>query len=128
MYHWLIRSQRALILQFNIHNSLKFPFHKKLYSPHPKMLTSLALGLGLLGSTAASTVGVDLSQLTSVSSLQCVHDYGYDFVIARVYCSSGHPDSNGPTNINNAWSAGMSHVDGYIFPCYSCGNPGKQVS
>jgi hypothetical protein len=22
----------------------------------------------------------------------------------------------------------MHYVDGYIFPCYSCGNPGKQVS
>jgi hypothetical protein len=81
----------------------------------------------LLGTAAASTVGVDLSQATSLSSLQCVHDYGYDFVIARVYCSTGNPDSNGPSNINNAWNAGMAHVDGYIFPCYSCGNPGKQI-
>lgn len=89
--------------------------------------SSLAL-LGLFGTAAASTVGVDLSQATSLSSLQCVHDYGYNFVIARVYCSTGKPDSNGPSNINNAWNAGMAHVDGYIFPCYSCGNPGKQVS
>lgn len=87
--------------------------------------TTLALA-GLLGSAAAS-VGVDLSQATSLSSLQCVHNYGYDFVIARVYLSTGKPDSNGPSNINNAWSAGMSHVDGYIFPCYSCGNPAKQM-
>jgi hypothetical protein len=78
-------------------------------------------------SASASTVGVDLSQATSLSSLQCVHDYGYDFAIARVYCSTGNPDSNGPSNINNAWSAGMAHVDGYIFPCYSCGNPAKQI-
>jgi hypothetical protein len=89
--------------------------------------TSLALAAGLLGTAAASTVGVDLSQATSLSSLQCVHDYGYDFVIARVYCSTGKPDSNGPSNINNAWNAGMAHVDGYIFPCFSCGNPAKQM-
>ena len=87
--------------------------------------TSLALAGLLVG--ASATVGVDLSQATSLSSLQCVKDYGYDFVIARVYTSTGNPDSNGPSNINNAWNAGMSHVDGYIFPCYSCGNPGKQV-
>ena len=62
--------------------------------------------LASLLSTAAATVGVDLSQATSLSSLQCVKNYGYDFVIARVYCSTGNPDSNGPSNINNAWNAG----------------------
>jgi hypothetical protein len=121
------RESTAYTTLISFHKRLSF--HKKLLEPkvlHPKMLKN-CLALGLLGSIAASTVGVDLSQLTSVSSLQCVHNYGYDFVIARVYCSSGSPDSNGPANINNAWSAGMSHVDGYIFPCYSCGNPGKQV-
>lgn len=91
------------------------------------MLTKSVAFLGMLSASSA-TVGVDLSQATSLSSLQCVHDYGYDFAIARVYCSTGKPDSNGPSNINNAWNAGMSHVDGYIFPCYSCGNPAKQVS
>ena len=90
------------------------------------MLSSGIVFASLLTSAAAN-VGVDLSQATSLSSLQCVKDYGYDFVIARVYCSTGNPDSNGPSNINNAWNAGMSHVDGYIFPCYSCGNPAKQV-
>lgn len=45
----------------------------------------------------------------------------------RVYQSSGKCDPNGPANINDAWAAGMAHVDGYIFPCYSCGNPEKQV-
>lgn len=89
---------------------------------------AVGFALASLFSSAVATVGVDLSQATSLSSLQCVKNYGYDFVIARVYCSTGNPDSNGPNNINNAWAAGMSHVDGYIFPCYSCGNPAKQVS
>jgi hypothetical protein len=35
--------------------------------------------------------------------------------------------SIGPYSINDAWSGGMSYVDGYIFPCYSCGNPAKQM-
>jgi hypothetical protein len=46
----------------------------------------------------------------------------------RVYQSNGKPDANGPANINNAWNAGFAHVDGYIFPCYSCGNPEQQVT
>lgn len=90
------------------------------------MIATALTFAAFLGS-AAATVGVDLSQATSLSSLQCVKNYGYDFAIARVYCSTGNPDSNGPNNINNAWNAGMKHVDGYIFPCYSCGNPAKQV-
>lgn len=67
---------------------------------------------------------------------------GKSFAIVRVYQSNGKPDPNGniffvimlvrnifsgPYSINDAWSAGMSHVDGYIFPCYSCGNPAKQM-
>ena len=29
--------------------------------------------------------------------------------------------------VANAWSGGMSHVDVYLFPCYSCGDPEGQV-
>ncbi len=25
------------------------------------------------------------------------------------------------------WNAGLAHVDIYLFPCYSCGNPAGQV-
>lgn len=79
-------------------------------------------------SVAIATVGVDVSQRTPLSSWQCVKNYGYDFAIIRVFMSTGYCDSNGPANINDAWNAGMAHVDGYIFPCYSCGNPAGQVS
>lgn len=78
-------------------------------------------------STALATVGVDVSQRTYLSNWQCVKNYGYDFAIIRVYQSNGACDPNGPANINDAWNAGMAHVDGYIFPCYSCGNPAGQV-
>ncbi len=76
---------------------------------------------------AFATTGVDVSQRTYLSSWQCIKGYGYDFAVIRVYQSFGQCDPNGPANINDAWSAGMSHVDGYVFPCYSCGNPAKQV-
>ena len=82
--------------------------------------------LALIGQVSATT-GVDVSQRTSASSFSCIKGYGYDFAIVRVYQSNGVCDPNGPANINDAWSGGMAHVDGYIFPCYSCGNPAKQV-
>ncbi len=77
---------------------------------------------------ALATTGVDVSQRTYLSSWQCVRNYGYEFAIIRVYQSNGRCDPNGPANIYDAWNAGMAHVDGYIFPCYSCGNPAQQVS
>ena len=86
------------------------------------ILTTLAV----LG-TAAAYKGVDVSQRTYTSNFQCMKSNGASFAIVRVYQSSGHTDSNGPATIKDAWSGGMSHVDGYIFPCYSCGNPAKQM-
>ena len=89
-----------------------------------QLLTILALTV--IG-TVLSYHGVDVSLATSKSVVSCMKSNGYSFAIVRVYCSSGHTDSNGPTTMHNAWNGGMSHVDGYIFPCYSCGNPAKQV-
>ena len=90
------------------------------------MFYKFLIALATVG-VALATVGVDLSQLTSQSSFDCVKNLGYDFAIVRVYCSPGYVDSNGPTNIARAWASGMAHVDGYIFPCYSCGNPSGQM-
>ena len=78
------------------------------------------------GAVVANT-GVDVSQRTYSSSFSCMKSYGYSFAIVRVYQSNGVCDPNGPATINDAWAGGMSYVDGYIFPCYSCGNPAKQV-
>lgn len=83
--------------------------------------------LSAVGLTQA-TGGVDVSQRTYTDAWQCMKNEGNTFGIVRVYCSSGHPDENGPATINDAWSGGMSYVDGYIFPCYSCGNAAQQVS
>lgn len=78
-------------------------------------------------SVALATYGLDVSQSTSQSSFSCLKSNGYNFAIVRVYRSSGSVDPNGPSTIHNAWNGGMAHVDGYLFPCYSCGNPAKQV-
>jgi hypothetical protein len=72
--------------------------------------------------------GVDVSSRVGVSNWQCLANNGYSFAIVRVYQSSGKPDANGPHTINDAHSGGIKYVDGYIFPCYSCGNPEGQVS
>jgi len=87
-----------------------------------------AIIIALAVSVAFATVGVDVSQPTSVGSFQCFRDYGYNFAIVRVYQSNGQCDPNGPATINNAWNGGMAHVDGYIFPCYSCQNPEQQMT
>mmetsp|Transcript_22534 Transcript_22534/g.32930 ORF Transcript_22534/g.32930 Transcript_22534/m.32930 type:complete len:211 (+) Transcript_22534:39-671(+) len=83
--------------------------------------------LATVFAAVSATQGVDVSQATSKSSFECMVSGGKSFAVVRVYQSSGHTDSNGPTTIKNAWNAGMKHVDGYIFPCYSCGNPAKQM-
>ena len=90
------------------------------------MLLALIFSLFVAGTFA--TYGVDVSQRTYSDSFSCLVSNGYSFTIVRVYQSNGQPDSNGPSTINDAWAGGMSYVDGYIFPCYSCGNPAKQVN
>ena len=90
------------------------------------MITILSLFLALVASAIAYH-GVDVSQSTSSSSFSCMKGDGNSFAIVRVYQSNGVVDANGPSTINNAWAGGMSYVDGYIFPCFSCGNPAKQV-
>mmetsp|Transcript_18862 Transcript_18862/g.31557 ORF Transcript_18862/g.31557 Transcript_18862/m.31557 type:complete len:236 (+) Transcript_18862:231-938(+) len=88
------------------------------------LVTVLALAIINFGD---ATYGVDVSQRTYSSSFSCMVSYGYSFAIPRVYESGGYPDPNGPGTIADAWAGGMSYVDGYIFPCYSCGDPAGQM-
>lgn len=83
--------------------------------------------LAALPFLASATLGVDVSQRTYQSAFSCFKSNNYIFALIRVYQSSGRPDPNGPANINDAWNGGMRNVDGYIFPCYSCGNPEQQM-
>ena len=91
------------------------------------MLFSVLVILSVCIVGTIATYGVDVSQRTYLSSWQCLKQNGYNFAVVRVYQSSGKCDPNGPATINDAWNGGMAHVDGYIFPCYSCGNAAKQV-
>jgi hypothetical protein len=77
------------------------------------MLSYLPFLTAALGvASVIATGGVDVSQRTYTSSWSCMKNSGKSFGIVRVYKSNGVPDSNGPPSINDAWSGGMSHVDG----------------
>jgi len=95
--------------------------------------TFVALSFTTLGVDASpltpfhSILGVDVSQLTPFDSWQCLKSNMFEFANVRVYRSLGAVDKNGPTNMRNAWNAGFAQVNGYIFPCYLCGNPAAQV-
>ena len=75
--------------------------------------------------------GVDVSQAVSESTWKCLMSPGgqgpVEFAIVRVYQSGGHADPNGASTIKAARAAGVKHVDGYIFPCFSCGDAAGQV-
>jgi len=77
----------------------------------------------------ATTHGIDVAYNYPQSSWNCLHrDHGIDFAIVRCYQSLGHVDNNCASSVQKAWSAGMKHVDLYMFPCPKCGNAAKQVT
>ena len=81
---------------------------------------------GNIGSVESVT-GVDVSQSVSESQWKCLQSPGgqgpVEFAIVRVYRSSGTLDPNGASSIIAAKAAGIKYVDGYIFPCVTCGDP-----
>jgi len=93
---------------------------------------SVAIVIGcLLALTPApsdAVTGLDLSSECFEDCFQCLKGQGYSFAVPRVYMSTGAPDPTGPHTIYNAWAGGMSHVDGYMFPCPTCGNPQQQMT
>ena len=70
----------------------------------------------LLIAPSLCVLGVDVSQLFSSSTYQCMKTAGYQFVILRGYCSYGGVDSNAVANLNNVRAAGLI-ADIYMFPC-----------
>lgn len=83
------------------------------------------VALLLLG--AFADYGVDISSPVDSGTFSCLVSNGYTFTIVRGYCSYGAVDPNAVSSIQNAYAGGMSHVDAYLFPCFSCGNPAGQV-
>ena len=79
------------------------------------MLKLYLVGL-LLIAPSLCVLGVDVSQLFSTSTYQCMKNNGYTFAIIRGYCSYGGVDPNIVSNLNNARGAGLI-TDIYMFPC-----------
>ena len=78
---------------------------------------------------SSATHGIDFQNLISVSSFECFrkNDY-YTFAISRGWNIYGEFDSNFQQNVENARNGGFTEVDGYFWPCYSCGNIEGQVN
>ena len=82
----------------------------------------------LLSTAFAVMYGIDYSTLTSVASHQCFIENGFTFAIPRCWCSVGEIDGDCVPSMQNAHAAGMSRVDAYFFPCYTCGNIAGQIN
>lgn len=76
----------------------------------------LVILVSSLAYVARSVLGVDVSQLFSVSTYQCMKKNNYLFAIIRAYKSYGGLDSNAIAGLANAKKAGLI-TDIYMFPC-----------
>ncbi|EDQ90455.1 uncharacterized protein MONBRDRAFT_18455 [Monosiga brevicollis MX1] len=68
---------------------------------------------------SAATLGVDVAGAVSKDTWDCLAKAGRSFAIVRAWHSYGEFDSDSVNTIKSAWSAGMRHVDVYLFPCPS---------
>jgi len=84
-------------------------------------------GLVMVPAVVYATYGLDLSSACAESTFACLKSAGYRFAVPRGYCSDGVVDPNVINTVKNAWAGGMAHVDVYMFPCPTCGNPAGQV-
>jgi len=87
------------------------------------VLVALAARVGI------ATYGLDCSSGGCDSGcFSCMHSSSYNFAIVRGYESVGQPDPNVAATVAAAWAGGLAHVDVYMFPCPTCGNPAGQVA
>ena len=84
-----------------------------------------------LNTTAGGRVGVDVSNSVSLTEWKCLQTPGgqgpITFAIVRIFRSTGSVDPAAASTIKSAHASGISSVDGYLFPCVSCGDPEAQV-
>lgn len=91
-------------------------------------LAAFGLATAVVIATAAASTGVDVSNSLTVHDWKCLKSsHDVSFGIVRVGRSTGSTDPLAATTISNAKAAGISRVDGYIFPCFDCGQAAEQV-
>ncbi|CAJ0932799.1 unnamed protein product, partial [Mesorhabditis belari] len=78
--------------------------------------------LSLLGFAFCKT-GIDSISAISTSTFTCLKNNGYSFFVFRVWRQVNNYDDTGIQNILNARAAGITDVDGYIYPCTSSSCP-----
>jgi len=74
-----------------------------------------------LNAPMSGSYGVDVSSWQGESTWACMKGKGYTFGIVREFMETCEVDPNGVHTVANAWSAGMAHMDVYLFPSYGCG-------
>jgi len=80
-----------------------------------------------LCSFSEAAKGIDVSSRVSEETWTCMKNNGHTFAIIRIYRSSGKIDANAADTIKAARAAGFPSVDGYIFPCFKCGDAHSQI-
>jgi len=72
----------------------------------------------------AATIGVDFSaqggEGMSLSTFQCFKNSGYDFAVIQTWQGGYTWNTQIANNAADAWTAGLAHVDVYIFFCPRC--------
>ncbi len=76
----------------------------------------ISLAFAILVAQVYAFQGVDVSQLFSTATYQCMKTNGMGFAIIRGYCSYGGVDHNAVQGLTNAKAAGLI-TDTYMFPC-----------
>jgi len=99
------------------------------------VLAAMLVALLCLVRPSEQTLGVDMSQELCAAMTQydwdCLVNQGYEFAIIQTWQGGYEFGGSIATCVNQAWAAGMSHVDVYAFMCPNCyGNypPGNAVS
>lgn len=67
-------------------------------------------------------MSVDLCGETDLSTWQCLNQAGYTIAIIEGFQGSGGINTNIASCVSNAWSAGFTEVDVYIWYCPNCNN------
>ena len=80
-----------------------------------KFILLMLIGSATLLAPVSCVLGVDVSQLFTTSTYQCMKSNGFVFAILRGYCSYGGVDSHAVQGLQNAKAAGMI-TDIYMFP------------